>query len=57
MHIPFFKWLSVNLNDAVFDKSFSFDQLIICGIVNDINNFAFSSDTFRGPVEVTNVQS
>ena len=39
--VPLFERSSVDLDDAVFDQSFGSDQLIVGGVVHDINNFSF----------------
>ena len=53
VQIPLREWSCVDLNNTVFNKSFSSDKFVIRSIINDIENSSFSGDWFWGPVEVT----
>jgi len=57
LQMPLFEWSRVNLNDTIFDKSISSDQIIIRSIIDDISNLGFSSDAHRLPVEVSIISS
>jgi hypothetical protein len=57
LKIILLEWGSIDLDDSIFDESLSSDELVVCGIVDDIYNFGLVSELFRSPCEVSLVDS
>lgn len=51
--VPLREGSGVNLNDAVLDEGVGSDQLVVGGVVDDIEDSGLAGDSFGGPVEVT----
>jgi len=57
LQVPLFERGGIDLDDTVFDQSFGTDQLVVGGVINDIDDLGLAGDTFGGPVKVTFVQA
>ena len=57
LEVPLFERGGINAHDAVLHQSLGSDQLVIGSVVNHIDNFGLSGNSFGSPVEVTLVQS
>ena len=47
----------IDLNNCVFDEGLGSDELVVGGIVNDIQDSGLCGEGFRGPCEVALVKS
>merc|ERR1719468_1209266 len=59
--IPFqvilLEWLSINLHNAVLHEGFGANQLVACGIVDDVQNTNFFCTVLRRPRKISMVQT
>jgi hypothetical protein len=49
--------ISINGDDSSLDPSLGSDQLVVCGVVNGVCDTGLASGLFRGPWEVSGVQT
>ena len=57
LKIPLTKGSGVGFADAVFDESLGTDELVVVGVVDDIESSHFLGDRLGGPAEVINVDA
>lgn len=55
--IPLREGSSVDLNDAVLDEGVGSDQLVVGGVIDDVEDSGLAGDSFGGPVEVAFLES
>ena len=57
VQVPLGEWSCVNLNNTVFNESFSSNEFVVGCVIDDVDNSGLSGDCFRSPVEVTFLES
>jgi hypothetical protein len=57
LQIPLLERSGIDSDDTVLHQGFGSNQLVVGGIVNNIDNFGFFGDSLRCPVKVTFVKS
>lgn len=50
--VPLREWGGVDLHDAVLDEGVSSDQLVVGGVVDDVQDAGLAGGALGGPVEV-----
>ena len=57
LEVPLSEGGGVNFDDAVLDKGLGADELVVGGVVDDINDSGLASDGLGAPGEVTGVNT
>ena len=55
--IPLLEWSSIYLHDGVLHQGLGTDQLVIGGIVHDIQNTGLTSGGLRSPREISSIET
>ena len=55
--IPLSKWSGINLHDAVLHEGLRSDQLVVAGVVHNIQDSGLAGLSLRAPGEVASIQS
>lgn len=54
---PLSEWCGIDLNNGSLDQSLGTDQLVVGGVVNNVDQTGLSGDAFRAPGEITGVET
>ena len=55
--VPLLERMGINLDDARLDESVGADQLVVSGVVDDVQETTLASDGLGGPGEVSSVET
>ena len=53
LEIPLSEWGGIDLHNGILHEGLRTDKLVVCGIVDSVDNTSFARDCFRSPGEVT----